>query len=246
MATEEQPEVLPLHSEFGTTAVQPYVFDLEVIGVASEHMRHCMAFVIMTRKDGLLLAVPELALSAEALDAGELAGETDLLGPHLRAELEASSLDEDALDQEPVPVPGRTVPVVIVDFSLAALIALKPLTRKEELESIFSFEMVEPALVPNPNALVETATTWTRAQGPELGERVMYYSADEVPETPRQDVVTPPRSTRPKATAPRGGGDTGKANTQPSPKKKVTVATLAESVEVITKTLPTLVAQCRS
>lgn len=91
----------------------------------------------------------------------------------------------------------------------------------------------------------------------EVGDRIQFYSADDVPVTPGQmeeGQVTPEELRRAsKAPGPKRrtatprslrGGETGPQSA--APKKKPTVAILAQSLEEISQTLPALVTQVQN
>lgn len=64
--------MVPLHAGFGPSGFTPYVLNLAALGLAEEGDVSSIttAVVVMTRQDGVLLALPELALPAEVLSAG--------------------------------------------------------------------------------------------------------------------------------------------------------------------------------
>lgn len=78
---EEAGETLPLHADEGPIGFQPYVLDLQGMGHGSATVQKCLAIAVMVREDGLLLALPELALLGEVLGAGMQAGPLELIGP---------------------------------------------------------------------------------------------------------------------------------------------------------------------
>ena len=66
----EESAVLPLTSDFGPAGFQPYALDLVGLGLASDESPLVLAYVVMTRRDGFLLCLPELALPLEVLQGG--------------------------------------------------------------------------------------------------------------------------------------------------------------------------------
>ena len=108
MVVEEE-ELPPLHSDFGVAMFQPYVLDLEALGFGSSGVSQCLAFIVLSRKEGMLLALPELAVPGEALARGDTADFASLVGPHLKMEFGAAQLDEVSVLQEPALIAGRSV-----------------------------------------------------------------------------------------------------------------------------------------
>ena len=229
MVVEEE-ELPPLHSDFGVAMFQPYVLDLEALGFGSSGVSQCLAFIVLSRKEGMLLALPELAVPGEALARGDTADFASLVGPHLKMEFGAAQLDEVSVLLEPALIAGRSVQAELVDFNLEVLHALRPLEDPGEV------------VIPGPDALVARALEWARGDLEEVGERIQFYSADEVPltpvavpgaNTPPGERAKPARATTPRRpTAPRGGGGKGGSPASPQ-KKRPTVATLAHSLEEI-------------
>ena len=91
---------------------------------------------------------------------------------------------------------------------------------------LVTFEVPEDTIIPLPSELVEKALAWARGAD-EAAERIQFYSAEDVPETP-------PSSAQPKRQARRrgpAGGTTG-ADRGPAaaPKRRPTVNQLAESL----------------
>ena len=229
----------------------PYALDLAAMGFSSAHISQSLAFLVLLRNDGALLALPELAMPGEALAAGEPTDTSALVGPHLKVELGAAMLDEVSILQEPVPMSDRSISAELVDFSSEVLQYMRALDSAQELMDLLAFDFREPLLVPSPGGLVARALDWARGDLANVGERIQFYSADDVPVTPlpHEGGADTPRELRghPAKPAPRrkatahagsgGGGDAG------LPKKRPTVATLARSIEEISLTLPSLVTQ---
>ena len=227
---------VPLHSDFGPSNYRPYVLDLVGAGLLDPGAPNVMALVVFTRQTGLLLALPELALSTEDRESGELASATDLLGPSIIVEVQAAALDEDedALQQPPQVIEGKVLKVALVDFSVEVSNFITELVVKEDIAELTPFDFMDFSLVPDPDSLVARAQEWARGGGDVVLERIQYYSADEVPETP----AAPPRP----ATRRRGPGAGTTGGGQPPSRRKPTVASLAESLEAITTTLPAITA----
>ena len=229
-----EPFPVPLHSDFGPSNYRPYVLDLVGAGLLDPGAPNVIALVVLTRQTGLLLALPELALSAEDRESGELASATDLLGPSIIVEVQAAALDEDALQQLPQLIEGKVLKVALVDFSVEVSNFITELVVKEDIAELTPFDFMDFSLVPDPDSLVARAQEWARGGGDVVLERIQYYSADEVPETP----AAPPRP----ATRRRGPGAGTTGGGQPPSRRKPMVASLAESLEAITTTLPAITA----
>ena len=240
-------DVIPLHAELGPAAFQPYVLGLADLGygnVGSEDVKSSLAFVVMMRRGGALLALPDTALPDEDLEIGVHATPEDLIGPNLKAVLGAALMDEDSLLQEPTVIAGKDVPVLLVDFSSAVLPFLKPVDIVEDMANVLCFDVIEPMVIPNPEALITQAVSWSSGSQPDQqAERLHFYSADEVPETPRETPVVPSPTPKRRSTTARHGGDASSPKQPAAVKKRVTVASLAESLDVINQTLPAMIAQ---
>ena len=218
MEDTEDPAILPLHSDFSATAFRPYVLDAVGAGLLVPLMRR-----------GFLLCVPVMALDAEAVLVGQTAEPADLIGPSTKVEVQAAVLDEDALLRQPSPAEGRAIVVMLVDFSAEVGSFLTVLDTKDVLEALISFDFLESTLVPWPQDVVTKALAWANGEGEQVAERIQYYSADEVPVTPTE---APKRAPRRRGPGAGFGGDESTAQ-----RRKLTVASLAESIAAITQAL---------
>ena len=227
---EEESAVLPLTSDFGPAGFQPYALDLVGLGLASDESPLVLAYVVMTRRDGFLLCLPELALPLEVLQGGNEAAPQDLIGPSLKVEVQCAVSDEDAILQMPSPLEGKTMSVLLVDFASAALACLQAVRDKQKLEELAAFDVLDITVVPDPDDVVTRANAWAQGLGGDQLERIQYYSADEVPETPLAPQAK--RATRRKGPGAGTGGGTAT--------RRPTVASLAESIEALTQTLPAI------
>ena len=233
--------LLPLQSDVRDAGFQPYVLDLEGLGLASGTDVACLALVVRMREGGCLLAIPEGAVADEDLQLGEAANAEDLLGPHLNCQLKAALMSEENLLMDPTEAADSVMDFVLVDFNSQVATFLNPVASLADLDGVLVFDPVISALVPSPPALVAQAVAWAMEPSMSL-QRIQYYSADEfVPETPVALEAEPkatPRSSRRRA--PDGGIPEGGT---PQQRKKPTVASLAESMESLTSTLPQIMAQ---
>lgn len=231
---QEQLEVVPLFSEFGQAGFRLYGMDLASLGLAEEDTAAVLAMVVFTRKEGFLVALPELALPAEALVVGNSAGAEDLVGPSLAVEVCCAVLDEEAITRHPSTLEGKTISVVLVDFSHEAFSSLFLVEDKQTLDELTPFDLLEAFSVPDPANLVARASAWAQGREAEPTDRIQFYSADEVPETPP---LAPSAKRASRRKAPGVGTDGGVPGVT---KKKATVASLAENMETLLSTLPAI------
>ena len=109
-------------------------------------------------------------------------------------------------------------------------------------EPVFAFVSGQPAILPRPEELVSQVLEWLAAQGLARPERP--YQMDEEVEVTAQsgEAAVPPKA---KGRSPRAGRDgatfSGKAST--AKPKRVTTASLAQSLEEVLTTLPALSSQ---
>ena len=225
-------DVVCLHGEIEPLGFHPYVLESDGTILAEELSGAVVCFVVVRRSRGLLIAVPKGVLPDDVLEAAQLAGPEDLIGPSTYHELPGAALDWNSPFAEPA-TPAPQVEVVLVEFSSEVVACLKE-PDSLDLAGIISFGM-DDSLVLEPNALADAALNWISSQ--DLPGRVTFYSADEeVPETPKADHPDSPPTTpsaRTRRTAPGSTGERGQ-----KPKKKATVASLADSVEKVTEALP--------
>lgn len=231
--TEDPYPLIPLFNEFGPSGYQPYVLDLEAIGLGGGPIRQTLAFAVLIRQGGVLLALPDGALPRSVLFSGNVVGSQETFGPSTRVEVACSYLDEETLMISQDGLVGQVMEILLIDATADALPGLSPLTSVEELEQIFLFDGSEPTVVPSPDELVGKAQDWARGAEELPPERVQYYSADDVPETP----PVPPEKRPGRRRAP-GAGSGGDGPAKEPSRKKPTVSQLAESLQEISQTLP--------
>lgn len=172
--------VAPLHSDFVAAGHQPYVFNAAEAGLCSEEDFTTMAYVVLTRRQGLLFALPMDALSGQVLTGGT----ADLVGPHLNVQVPASLLAEDSPLMEPVPIEDHKIEAVLVDFSTDVVVHLIAVTSPEDLPGVLAFDVTDLSAVPTPSVLVSSALSWSLDMAGGVPDRIQYHSADEVPEIP--------------------------------------------------------------
>ena len=147
-----------------------------------------------------------------------------LVGPSIRVEVAAAVLDEDAIDQPPQPAEGRTLPVLLVDFTSDIVPFLKVVQKKEDVENAHFFDIFEPLLLPVGDELIAKALAWADTSGP--GHWSAFYSAEDVPVTPPGPSAK--RAARRKVSG-GGIGDEGASNA--ASKTRPTVTQLAEPLD---------------
>ena len=75
MATSEEQHVLtPFFNEFGPSGFLPYVLDLDALGLGEGPIRQTLAFAVLIRQGGVLLALPDGALPRGVLFTGNVVG----------------------------------------------------------------------------------------------------------------------------------------------------------------------------
>ena len=151
-------EVMPWHSEFQAAGFRLYTLNVgRALGGPDAEQS---LTVVLCRQEGLLLALPELAISADFLDVGNQEDAQGLVGPSTRAEVVCAAFDEDAIALAPTPVEGPTLTVLLVDFSNDMLQFLDVLRDRDLLDSTHPFEMLDPFMVPHGPDLVARALAW--------------------------------------------------------------------------------------
>ena len=231
--------ILPLHSEVEDFGVHPYVLDPADSVLDEVLMTPILCFCVLKRLNGLLLAIPNDALSDEALEDVFQAAPGDMIGPSHLIETDGVSWDWSTLQTVPGDV-GR-VAVLLVDFSTDVAPLLKDAMDYPDFASVTGFaENLQH--VPVAGDLVTAALEWVSNPLHTSG-RVTYYSAEEnVPEVPAETAgVLPTAKAKTKVKVPNGGTPGGGEGQRP--RKKPTVASLAESMEKVLGVLPQLTQQ---
>ena len=218
---------MPLSAEAGSHGFQPYVLDISEVAEAEGRI---LVFVVMKRVGGLLLALPSGSLPEYLTELGDSAGEAELFGPSTDLELAAALFQEGSPLMDPVPLRDERVNVLLVDFTEEVVGGLIPVATAEDLSGCVSYDADVPDKVPLPEDLIAAASGWIL--GPGEPERLQFYSAEEAPEPERK---------RPGRKVPAGPGTPGgKQQRNPAPKKRPTVASLAEILENMGQALPAI------
>ena len=222
----------------------PYVLEMPVSEKEEDGTALAVVLVVIRKTTGILLAVPSGYFPADALEEGMDAGPDDLIGPSTSLTIDGGRLE--VMDgSPPVAEPGTQVEVVLVDMSPDIVDHLSLVSDFSGPTTLLHLFMDDPFVYPLKEDLVSAAWDWIVR--PEMGERIHYYSAEEVEEA--EDELVPDATTvqqanhilpGPKpAPAPTLGGKKPKA-TSPKKDKKPTIAQLASSLESIMSTLPVI------
>eukprot|EP00435_Cladocopium_sp_Y103_P034036 s1336_g8.t1 len=183
--------------------------------------KEVFAIPVFSRKDGLLLALPLLALPEGVIGSDQPMEEDSLLGPctvvSSRLVMEEESGTELPLDFE--------TDVILADFHKSVLPRLRGFDPVTEGPDILPFYGDDVDVYPCGEHLQQLASTWVEGIA---HERLHYYSAVEEEQPPNPPV--------PKTTA------TGKAKSKAS-SKKVTTATLSEQLSSLAQAIPAISSQ---
>lgn len=229
-------DITAIRAEGRPDQFQLYALNVEGAGLSSGAQVLC--YVVLTRREGILLALPDQVIPEDVILAGASAAREDLAGPSTLAVVDFGYMDEGDVQLAPEPVSGQAAPVLLMDFHQDITEFLNPIIAPVGLEGLRFFNELDHFLVPMPQDVAEKALVWTQAGLDD--DRMHFYSAEEeVPETPASP--GPKRTTRKRAP---GGGTRGDDPSAPSTaRKRVTVADLAVSLEAIHASLPAITAQ---
>ena len=225
----------------------PYVLEMPVSDKEEDGTALAVVLVVIRKPSGILLAVPPGYFPADALEDGQQAGPDDMIGPSTTVVVAGGRLEE--MDgSPPVPEEGVHVDLVLVDMSpdiLDHLSLVRDFSGPTDLLHLF---MEDPFLYPDKEELLAAAWDWITQ--PEGGDRLHYYSAEEVqaeeeemiPEVPTQEPLAGILPGAKRAAKPISGAGKPKVSAQPRTKKP-TVAQLTTSLESIMSALPVLTRQ---
>eukprot|EP00435_Cladocopium_sp_Y103_P026094 s726_g6.t1 len=217
-----------------------YVLEMPAGDVPEAGVVRCQALIVLRRQGGFLLCVPVGYFNDEVLAAGLMAGADDQIGQSTTVSIPAGTLQdvEEAFGQ-PVPVPGSSIDVLLIDVSLDVRDHLIPFNPGDPLaDGLMTFDSMDPLSFPMTDELVSAAWNWV--QDPGSGERAAFYSALE--EEEEEDVQTAPLPPRPRAKAGPGTGGGGVPKDQ---KKRPTVASLSASLEQLSGSIPALLEEVK-
>ena len=220
--------VEPLNLILVDQDIEPYVLEWPADGDDGDLEFSCLA--LMRRQEGVLLVLPAGVFPQELLEAGN-AGQEGAVG--LSKEFEVNSMVMDGGLPHPT---GSNVSCLVVDFASTVFPFLRLPRDHEEIARNFDPDF--PLALPDPAFLMPLVLDWIQSEEGTLA----YYSAEEAPREDQVSPRAPKRRAQPKATA---GGDIP-AGSQPGPvkskakPKRPTNATIAESLDLILQTIPTL------
>ena len=151
----------------------PYV--LEMPGeVEEDGMSLAMVLCVVRKKSGVLLAAPSNFFLAEVLEAGQIAGPDDLVGPSVLMHVPGGRLDQ-MNGSPPVAAPYAWVDVMVVDMSPDILDQLTPVAEYDGPTELLHLFDTDPFVYPLRDDLV--SMTWDWLVQPSSVERIQYYSA---------------------------------------------------------------------
>eukprot|EP00435_Cladocopium_sp_Y103_P065176 s223_g27.t1 len=205
------------------------------------------AIQLLQRPNGILMAFPGEAVTEEMLELAisqTIPGEEPWVGAHMRFTVPTFFGQED---------PERSVEILVVDLASPPANSMFEPFAEDLPDFPFAQTFLEEGRIDllNSDNLMAQVREWL-AQ--ELGDRMVFYSAQEEEEPP-ETRGTPSRrrsALRANGQSPRSGTTTTEGHVPPGaalPKasqKKPTVASLASKVDQIMGILPTLTAQLQS
>ena len=226
----------------------PYVLEMPVSEKEEDGTALAVVLVVIRKPSAVLLAVPQDYFPADALEEGQVAGPEDMLGPSTIVPIAGGRLA--TMDgSPPVLEDGVEMDVVLVDMSPDILDHLTLVSEFSGPTDLLHLFLDDPFVYPMKEELLAAAWEWLTH--PEGGDRLHYYSAEEVDENEEEMIPeAPPNGPRafiqpgakPAAT-PTPGGKKPRAQNQQPKVKKPTIAQLATSMESILTTLPVLTKQ---
>jgi len=177
-----------------------------------------LAIPILSRQDGLLLAIPSDSFPPEVIYPAEPPLPRALIGPAKEVFVQAAS-DDDAGLERPL---DYQIACLLVDFT-AVLPRLRGLDPVTEGPGIHCFSEGAMEIYPSSSELLTAAYTWFQE---EQEGRVAFYSAAE--DLPPQKAPTVAKATQ------------AKAKQKQLPPKRITTATLSQQLATLTETIPAL------
>ncbi len=210
--------------EEGEAVQYQFTWPLEEAG--QEGSTVSLAFVVMLREGGFLLALPIGYLPLEVLQVSSSSDVTTIFGPHTT--LQVPAVREDGLA---VPA-GLELGVLVIDAGIEAAVGLQVLG----LDGVSVAFHEDPAFLPDPNLLLRLTKAWISSQ---TSARTDFYSAAEeaVPETPlveEEEGTEKEEEQGPLVFNPKAKG-------VPAKPKRVTMAALADQLGSVAQMLPAMV-----
>ena len=184
--------------------------------------REVFAIPVFSRKDGLLLALPAMALPEALVMSDQPILEENMVGPSTMVSV-GLVMEQENGEEYPLELEAECL---LVDFHKSVLPRLRgfdPVTEGGNGE-ILTFHGEDMDVFPCGNQLQQLATSWIEGMA---SDRLAFYSAEEGPQ-----MEVPPQ--RPSAA--------GKAKSKAS-SKKVTTATLSEQLSSLAQAIPAISSQ---
>lgn len=232
---------------FGRSELQEefivYVLELPAGDAPEEGVCQALALVVLKRRGGLLLCVPQGYFPEETLALGLTASAEDQIGQSLGTTIAAGTLEVLTSGDPPAAEEGATVDVLLVDVTGDMWDHLIPFSPSaHSFDVIHTFNEDRPNLFPMVDEV--TLAVWNWISDPGSGERVAFYSAQEEPDPDSSGAPVIRR--RAKAKAASGTAD-GEPQPKMEPKKsKPTVASLSATMEGISATIPQIMAELKA
>eukprot|EP00435_Cladocopium_sp_Y103_P060362 s198_g22.t1 len=113
MAAQEVESVLPLFNEcrFSTLRVG---FGGSGLGGG---IKQSLAFVVLMRQDGFLLALPDVTLPREIIYAGNVVGSQEIFGPSTKVEVSCVYMGEESWNVSADGMVGQVMDILPIDAS---------------------------------------------------------------------------------------------------------------------------------
>ena len=190
-------------------------------GVPPEEAFAGLAFVVMKREGGAILAVPVGLISVDALQAASLSDPLAEFGPHTVLQIPGAR-EVDGVVQ----LLGSDLDIMVVDVSMEVLQALVPWEASDlDPSSVLGFHE-DVSYFPDAATLLRLTKGWVTTA---TSERAQYYSAEEEPT--EEETAAPKQKAKAKAKA------SEKAKPVSAAKQ------VATQIQQISSMLPDMVAQ---
>ena len=242
--------------------IEPYVLTWPDPS-ATDGSLEAFVLVVMRRRDGVMLAVPNGSIPQATLDAG-LEGQDEVLGLSYVVEVPSVVLDGGNINPT-----GELIRLVLVDCSLEVLDRMRVPRAFEDIA--YSFDPDSQFALPEPGPLLEAARLWVESADPD--QVLMFYSAVEATATdPEEDQpfqasgaptskargaspastpglgspAEPKRWGRVPPSPPGGGGRSERRPEKQEKQKRPTTASLAASLQDLMLAIPKLNTQVQA
>ena len=205
--------------EGGVQDGEVVAFSWPLEGTITDGSSVSLAFVVMRRQGGFMLAVPVDAIPSEDLDG---ATEDSLVGPHTVFSVPAVVWEEEERVFKRL---GSDLEVLVVDLKEDALVGLEPFNAQVHTSDLVTGYVEDLGVVPEFSSVLAFTRQWVNVMD---AQRISFYSADEGGTTPTAKL---------KAKAKTKGGVVPKSPKPMSAKK------VAEAIGSMAEMMPMLQAQ---